>query len=382
MLLERGAKFCKTTDRSTILAFLALALIAGAASAAEQAADEKLPPTIKDFLADPTAGAVSAAGIIGLSKTVVQQIESSRDLLLAVQPFVSGDVGTGVGFAVTPGRTTIAPMSAYKYRFGGPLQRIVGSATFSVAQNTKDISSIKYKQTSYALDSSWYWDEKQDPIVVAHDAHDNCSSAEAKKNLEARTALEGRRVETPPISDEDYKKERTRLSEGLSAAYKACVKSALTELKKTAWNATRFSVSLGAGTIQAPNGGASHSLGKMLTFNGVFGPSANSAFLFSLRTVRDAVDTTTLVSTPAFKKSSLVALRYTLGSNLEDKDPNPLRALMRGQQCKGIPRPRCSKTCFWRRLAWTTRYARASGWNSGMDATVRWWATRRRTAGS
>src|SRR3954469_12495858 len=98
------------THRSTpILAVLLTRATLG--HAAGDPATEKL----NDFLVDITGGTVSAGGLVGLDKGITQ-VETSQDLIVALQPLTSGDDKAPFGLAITPARTSLMPMAGTTYR--------------------------------------------------------------------------------------------------------------------------------------------------------------------------------------------------------------------------------------------------------------------------
>lgn len=317
------------TSIFTRLACTFLVVVWGTAPA--QGANADKAEDLSKFYIDISSGTVSAAGIIGLNKTAVQQVETSKDLLLAIQPMANGDVGSGIGFSVTPARTSILPMSARNYA-NSDVYRLLGSITFSAAQNTKDIGSVKYKQSGYSLDASYYWNDARDPIVAAHLSYDTCSKATDEGLKNDFLALQVKRLEGK-LSPAELQAESDRLQGIQAKAYSACVKKAVAALSPTAWTATRFSLSVGSGSIKAPGGASAQSLGTLVTLNATWGLTDSSALNLSARSVRRAVDPNTLTGTPAFSHSSLVAVRYTLGAGGKDEE-SPVRALIEVSNAK------------------------------------------------
>lgn len=304
-------------------AFLMIPLVFFGSNAA---ADD--PSISKYLVTDITGGSVSASSIIGLQKTVVQQIETSQDLVAAIQPLTSGDTKAGFGLAITPARTTIVPMSAASYA-DSKFMRLIGSLTLSYAQNQQDIGGNTYKKTGYSLDTTYYWNgEKDDPVLIAQGAYAACNGEQMEKasDLENKAQAD---FNAGLIAQRERDQIFTQAAALKAAAYKKCVDDSLTTLKKASWNATRFNLSYGAGSIKAPVG-ASNSLGRMLTLNAQIKAGDNGALHLSVRRVQQAVDATTLAATPVFKNSSLTALRYTYGS----QDDSTLRVLVEASNAK------------------------------------------------
>lgn len=294
----------------------AFVIVPWGAQAADNAASAI---TIDKYLVDITGGAVSAGGVVGLAKTAVQQIETSQDLVVALQPFTSGDQKTGFGLAITPARTTLTPMSGYTYLSSKPM-RLLGGLTLSFAQNKQDIGSAAYQKSGYAIDTNYYFNVDDDPIKIADLAYETC----AQPTLDAVVGDLTQKRTNGKISDDDFEKEITEAVKQKAAGYKKCVDEASAKSQKARWNASRMNLSYGGGSIRAVSGGSTYSLGRMLTINSQFRAGEMGALYLSLLGTRHSVDPKTLTTTPVFKNSSLVAARYTYGSHGD----NATRALV------------------------------------------------------
>jgi hypothetical protein len=305
---------------------------------AHGAGDDEKDNTLDKYLVDVTGGVVSAGGIVGVDKSAIQSIETSQDLVLAVRPFTSGDTKTGFGLAITPARTPLAPLSARSY-YQSDFYRLLGGVTFSYAQAKQDIAGVSYDKSGYSIDATYYLHKADDPIVIAHLAYDGCKTS-PQVMLKATQDLPAGK-----ITQDEFNKimaEQQALQAGI---YKDCVDKAAAGARKTRWNAPRFNVSYGMGTIKQP-GGPGFSLGRLLTINGVI-PWGPGATYLSARTVRHAIDSTTIATTPAYKGSTLYAARYTLGSQVENDDGRVLRALVEVSNAKDTS-PSVFKDAFMR----------------------------------
>src|SRR6266850_7131816 len=100
---------------------------------------------LPSYLTDVTAGAVSAGSFVGLAESAISQIQSSQDLVLALKPFSSGNAKSGFGIAITPARTTIAPMSGQDY-FSSDLTRALGALTLSYAEASSTVALTSYRK--------------------------------------------------------------------------------------------------------------------------------------------------------------------------------------------------------------------------------------------
>jgi hypothetical protein len=291
---------------------------------------------LSSYIVDIDAGAVSAGGLVGLQQSAIQQIETSQDLVLALTPLSSASSKSGFGLAITPARTTFIGLSAQEY-YDKRLMRALGSLTFSYAENTETISSTSYRKSAVSADMFYYLDREKDPIVVAHKAFGDCNDrtdmqdlhsnalSELGKAIRARKAAERSGVQAAidkakaaqDKAQKDYDNVVQRcLDEGSKAA-----KSKL----RTPWNASRVSLSAGAGWIRPEDNSASReSLGRSITLGGIFGVSENGAAYVSLRRTTREADLGTLTTAVEHKSSSLAAVRFTYGSQ---DDNGELKAL-------------------------------------------------------
>lgn len=262
---------------------------------------------ISDFLVEISSGNVSAGSIAGASKTSITKIETSQDLVMAIQPFTSGDQKSGFGLSITPARTTLTPMSIESYS-SNPLMRALGSTTISYAQNTSTISSSSYKKSAISLDFSYYFDKNDDPILIANKGFTTCKSENLTKLEDAKNEL----VRKYPTNSPDFDKEFAKITEQMSGELKACIDS---RLKSAKWNSNRIDFSVGSGWIKPENGsGTTTLLGTSLTTNAQFYAGVQSAVTVSIRGSRNALDLGTLNSTRSTSNSTLIAARYTYGS--------------------------------------------------------------------
>lgn len=281
-------------------------------------ADEAKKDDINNYLVSITGGAVAANNLIGVDKSLVAQIETSQDLVVALQPLTSGDQKAGLGIAITPARTTLLPLSRSAY-FSNPLMRLWGGLTISYAQNSEDISGASYKKSAYSLDTMYYFDPDNDPVAVAGKAFETCLAPFKKQNeIDVADTV----IKLPPGEARDKKLDE--LTATLTAKISPCVDKGSTAAQNGAkWNAARISISYGRARIKAPDD-TGHSLGKFLTLNGQYPLGNRAVGHLSFRRTRDALDPKSLsTDTPVVKSSSLAAARITYGG----QEADTLRAL-------------------------------------------------------
>jgi hypothetical protein len=294
---------------------------AQAAEAAEAA--EETPGTLDKYLVDITGGAVSASNLVGMDKSAITQIETSQDLVAAFQPFSSNDQKSGVGFAITPARTSLLPMSARNYK-ENPLYRLLGSLTFSYARNSEDIGGTAYRKSGYSADTVYYLSENDDPIIIGSRAFTKCTAPDAARNAEVTDEI--------TLSTQLSRKAKDAALEALTAKIAATLPACIDAIlkKEAKWNSSRVSVGYGQARIKAP-GGDDLVLGKYVTLNGQFRAGEQGALNVSLRRIRSALDTATLgAPAPDRSNSSLAAVRYTYG----DVEGTDMRALVEYSNAK------------------------------------------------
>jgi hypothetical protein len=265
-----------------------------ATSAAElQLGEEKI--TLADF----SAGTVSAGGIVGLTQSAIEEVQSSQDLVLALKPFSSGQSKTGYGIAVSPFRTALMPMAAKDYLFGGVKNRLLGQLTFSYAENTVQIGGADWRKSGFSADTSYYLDVTDDPVYFGAEVFQlgKCPEFDDLELEMARARQAGE-----DVSD---------LEKKILKARQACFDKRQSEAR---WNADRIQVSLGGGRIRREDGSQQESLGRSFTLGGMFSAGKQGALQIAYRRTSGEVDLTTLGGTAGHKSSRLTALRYTYGS--------------------------------------------------------------------
>ncbi len=290
-----------------LLLTLITASLIGHANASDNKEDTD---KLAGYLTDVTAGAVSAGNLVGLQESAIASVQTSQDLLLALKPLTSSSSKNGFGLAISPFRTTITPMSGQSYASSN-LMRFIGGMTLSYAENNVTLASTSYRKSGFSVDSSYYLNRDEDPVIAGNYAFSHCPEKDAAMERYLKAA-EG--------NDDAEMKDAQKAAE---VAVKACVDATL---KRSAWNASRVSVSFGAGWIKPDDNSISkESLGRSMTLNGVVRAGDQGAFYLSLRRTNHEVDLTSLkTAVIVHKDSNLAAMRYTYGSN---DDNGNLKAL-------------------------------------------------------
>jgi hypothetical protein len=305
-----------------------IALVAGAAFA--QGSSPPPPPNLSEYLSDVTPGAVAAGDLVGLSQSVITQLQSSQDLAVALKPFSSDSSKVAYGLAITPARSGLIPFALVPATdYADPKKwylRPLVALTLSYAENFATISGVDYRKNGFSLDTSYYFTEGYDPVFAGQKSFRECKERaipelrrheagiarqKAQKALAAATTEEARQQAQREIDAAEAEIKKAR--EEYNAANKKCIDEGT---KKVPWNASRVSVSGGAAWIRRDDGsGSKESLGKTLVVSGIWGAHDRGAFYGALRRTWQEVDLTTLATTPEHRNSTLAALRYAYGSD-------------------------------------------------------------------
>jgi hypothetical protein len=273
------------------------------------------------FLADTSAGSVSAFGMLGIDGEAVTPVENVRDVVVAVRNLGSG--GTGMGFSVTPARTSITPMSLSTYA-GSKFDRLLGSLAFGYAQATANVSGRSYEQRAFSVETNYFFRNLDDPVLAVAEAFKrgkgDCDifaltskppappSGAPKPGPGAADAA----ARAPAVANEDVAKIVRERAE-------SCRTSALNAMR---WNRSQIAAAYATGTIQPEDGnGGKESLGHSLMVGVTYGfdhsefLKDNAALYFTLRHTADEPVLTTLQSASVERKdNSLAVLRFTAGS--------------------------------------------------------------------
>ena len=289
--------------RRALACIFCIAAFAGNAAAQDNKPEAEAPAKEKltDYTADFSAGTVSAGGIVGLTQSAIEEVQSSQDLVLALKPFTSGQSKTGYGIAVSPFRTALMPMSAKDYLYGGAKNRLLGQLTLSYAENTVQIAGTDWRKSGFSADTSYYLHVEDDPVHYGAKAWQVGKCPEFDK-------LELKRAETEFA---DPKADLSDIEKKMLEARQACFDKAKNAAR---WNADRVQVSFGGGRIRREDGSQKESLGRSFTLGGLFSAGKQGALQVAYRRTSGEVDLATLAGAVGRKSTRLTALRYTYGS--------------------------------------------------------------------
>lgn len=285
-----------------LLAGLALPLCAAAQSADDQ---------FKDYLVDIGPGHVSAGDMLELTDTAITTIQAPKDFVALLNGIDSADRNGGFGFGITPARTSLVPLSIAAYR-SSHLARLWGGTTFSYAKGRRPLGGVDHRQDAFAVNVSYYLHDRDDPHVAAYEAFRDCAAVRQLVTDEAERVLQALAGVPPEKIPEALarSKRNPQFLEAASAAAKECARQAASPK----WNATQFAVTLGQGWIRAPGAGAPRlSLARTVALSGTYGPSENTLLNYTLRRSDRVLDLDTIGATPAFRKTTIAAVRLTYG---------------------------------------------------------------------
>lgn len=285
-----------------LLVGLAVPLIVSA-----QEADDKF----KDFLIDVGPGHVSAGDMLKLTDSAITTIEAPKDFVALLNGLDSSDKSGGFGFAITPARTSLTPLSIDSYRSNN-LARLWGGTTFSYAKNRNPLGGVEYKQDALAVNVSYYLHDKDDPHVAAYDAFANCSPLKQLVVDESNRVMQSLTGGPPEKIQEVLarSKRNPQFLDAASAAAKECARQAASPK----WNATQFAFTIGQGWIRPPGAGSPRvTLARTVALSGAYGPSENTLLNYTLRRSDRVLDLDTLTTTQAYKKTNIAAVRLTYG---------------------------------------------------------------------
>jgi hypothetical protein len=290
------------------------------------AADNVTDPKgeLNKYLVDITGGAVSAANLIGVDKSAISQIQTSQDLVAAIQPFSSNDQKAGAAIAITPARTTITPISRETYFGSGFASRMLGALTVSYAENGEEINKVLYRKAAVSIDTSFYLSEKRDPLYIGGEGFEDCAKRKEEENQKGIDAIYGNSSLNEAARQKALEEHTKKLAEFL----KPCIAKYLKEHAK--WNDSRISISYGQARIKAP-GSSYDTLGKYLTINTQIYTGPQSVIHLTARRVQDLLDTKTLGNANlGYSNRSLLAARLTYG----DVEGTDMRGLIEVSNAK------------------------------------------------
>lgn len=273
-------------------------------------AEEPPEDPIGNYLVDHGSTSIAAHQLLGLADTVVSNLQSPRDVVVALGG--SSNAKNGFAIAIMPGmfrwkRTAIAADDyAAKDKF---IRRHWARTSFSYAKAVQEHASTQYNAEGLAVQLGSYVDEEDDPLKKrAKCLSGVAEGTDTPESVPPALRVERRQlIEMIPTLDDATKREVDRC---------ANLRGAKEEDKKPDWNASTYSVSLGYAWLRRP-GGERISLGRHVVLTGslsgkTFGAD-NGLLTATYRYVRGEVDLSTLGGVHVYRDSRLAALRYKQG---------------------------------------------------------------------
>jgi hypothetical protein len=269
------------------------------------------------YLVDTAPGSISAFSLLGVPGEAVATVENVRDVALAVKGL--GSNNTGIGFSVTPARTSFLGMDLTSY-YNSNFDRLLGALTFGYAQGPASIEDRNYERKAISVETNYFLRKADDPFVAVWEAYNKG---------ECESPLSRQKPDTPPAgfppadAEEEPARKPGEASEEITAAAVAraeeCRKRIVDNLR---WNRSQISASFATGWIRPESGATSQErLGQSLAVGLVYGfdgsptLSRNSAAYLTLRRTKDEPVLETLASGSVQKRStSLAVLRLVGGS--------------------------------------------------------------------
>src|SRR5712691_5310337 len=171
---------------------------------------QEAPKNLSSYLADVSAGTVSAGNLVGLSESAISQIQTSQDFVVALKPLASNQSKSGFGLALTPARTSILPVVSSSDYNNSSLSRVLANLTFSYAENSADIVNVSYRKSAISIDTYFYWHATDAPVVAADDALSKCKGRKAADLADSQARIRRRAAERALEAAKNEKDEKER----------------------------------------------------------------------------------------------------------------------------------------------------------------------------
>jgi hypothetical protein len=283
---------------------------------------------------DSAPGSISAAGMLGISGGAITNVESIKDVSVAVNSLMAGGSKAGVALSITPARSGILPMDQRTYVGSGDLRRIgtlfarlYASTTLGYAENDTTISSASYHQQAASIQTTGFLNSNDDPVVGLYKALSQPISGCDKILVQSSTppvATKG----TPAEGSTDAPMASAATQATEEANWKAC-KAKIA--KQVPWNPGSYSLGYATGWIKSTAGdGAQGTLGRTYFIGGQYGflnprhadgsldPTSTRGMLLAVayrRSESEPVLTTLGTSKVNYKSSSIVYAKLAGGSS-------------------------------------------------------------------
>jgi hypothetical protein len=287
----------------------------------------------EDFLTDSASGAVTAAGMLGLSGENVTSVENVRALVFALPALGSSDSDQTIGLSITPARTGFAPMNLQSYANSFAM-RLLGSLTLGYARGPTTIENVDFDRSAFSIDTNAFF-RREDDVIVAY------AAGFAKCGVLQQAAPSGPPTSAAPIapaapgtpatpgavsSEESGPQTPGAASPAEAAAIRARAdkcRGIITTQVNSRWNRSQLSISYGEAEIRIKDHTKPReSFGRTLAISAIygFGNSVESSRGYALvvnyrRTEKEPILTTLALPQSVFKDSSLFVARLSGGND-------------------------------------------------------------------
>ncbi|WP_457353510.1 hypothetical protein [Roseateles sp. P5_D6] len=305
--------------RFMVLPGLLLSVAVAQAETAQQEIFSKGGATWASLTEDTGAGAVAAAGMLGMAGDSVATVENVKGLVASLKGLNVGGSKGALALGITPARTSFAPMNLSTYAGYGSLNatvaRILGSTTVGYAQGQSQVSAVDYDRRALSVQTTWFLRASDDPVLAVAEAAESCKVFDSSKPKPAApTAV------TPGPAGAAAKPAEVDPAES-KARFADCTKKAIANLR---WNRSLASLSVARGWIRRSDGSAPElSMGTALTANLTLGfnPAVGwfdqgLALTLGYRHTRNEPVLATLANAaPERRRTQLALVRVTGGSD-------------------------------------------------------------------
>lgn len=281
--------------------------LAGILLAVEPAGYCQSKNKISEITFDTAPGTVSAINLLGVGADDTTIVKNPRDFTVLLKTFRGEEA---LGISLTPARTAIAPLDLKEYSLSyessfGYLTRLWANFAVSYAQGQSDISEIKVDRRAVALESSFYLNAEDDPVIAYY------------------RRLSGKKTpcvivpETPPDGSGVKLEESPDIAKVTSANAKACRDAAQKDVR---WNASRAWLSVSTGDYKNQISDTRKSIGKSIVVGGTYGIDnklstiAGTVTLAATKALSVPTAKSMAVLVPDRQDSTLIFLQMAAGS--------------------------------------------------------------------
>ena len=266
------------------------------------------------YLVDPSPGSISAFGLLGIPGESVATVENVRDVVVAVKGL--GSNASGIGFSVTPARTSFLAMDLQSYAANN-FDRLLGATTLGYAQGPTSIANRDYQRRAFSVETNYFFRREHDPLIAVWDKFK--AGACDVLPTDAPTADLSK---TEPRVEEEARRPGEASKAEVEAAKAKAEKCRTDALAALPWNRSQISASFVTGVIRPEDASTSQqSLGRSLAMGIVYGFDQSgylkekaAAYLTLRRTINEPVLDTLATPSVEHKSSSLAVLRVAAGS--------------------------------------------------------------------